>query len=68
MKHADKAKGETEWGEGQSLDAKWCTSDATIATPSEMVLCRTVRINPNKKVASKDDLTIISESFIESLC
>ena len=67
LKHPDRAKGESDWGQGLFLGVKWRTSEAIIAVGDSIVLCRTVRADPETREATEAMLASIPQHAIEFL-
>ena len=67
IRDPNRAKGESDWGQGIFLGVKWRTSEAIVSVGDGIELCRTIRIDPESKYATKEMIDGIPMSVIEFL-
>lgn len=58
-------KGETVWHRGIFLGIRWRTPETIVRTPNRVILCRTIRIDPEAEKLTEEDMDNIKDSLIE---
>ena len=65
LKGTERKKGDTDWHKGIFLGIRWRTSEVIVGTSNGVILCRTMRIDPEADKLSEDDMNNIQNSVME---
>ena len=65
LKNHERDKGDTDWHQGVFLGVRWRTSEAIVSTADRVILCRTIRVDPEAEKLTEDDMNDIKTSVIE---
>ena len=65
FKDHERKKGETDLHRGIFLGDRWRTPETIVSTLKGLILCRTIRIDPEAEKLTEEDMDSIKDSVIE---